>query len=99
MKPRVKKFIIIGVVLVVIFGGSYGVDAIFTRDLDIPVVNVRKGPFLISLKINGQIDAQRAYVISSPRIRGLQITWLAPEGSTVQIGDPVIKFDATKQMS
>jgi len=99
MKPRVKKFIIIGVVLIVIFGGSYGVDAIFTHDIDIPVVNVRKGPFLISLKINGQIDAQRAYVISSPRIRGLQITWLAPEGSTVQMGDAVIKFDDTKQMS
>jgi len=40
MNPRMKKIIIIGVVLFVIFGGTYGVDAIFTHDIDIPVAKV-----------------------------------------------------------
>ncbi len=97
MRPEMKKIIFAAVILIVLFGGYYGVDAIFTHDLDVPVVDVRRGQFLISLNVNGEVDAQRAYVISSPRIRGLQITWLAPEGSRVQEGDPVIKFDATKQ--
>jgi RND family efflux transporter MFP subunit len=36
-------------------------------------------------------------VISAPRIRNLQITWLAKEGSRVKKGDAVVKFDATQQ--
>ena len=88
---------IIAISLVVILGGYYGVDAIFSTSADIPVTSVRKGEFVISLNVNGAVDARQAYVISCPRIRGLQITWLAPEGSMVQVGDPVLKFDASKQ--
>ncbi|MGH8014712.1 MAG: efflux RND transporter periplasmic adaptor subunit, partial [Candidatus Zixiibacteriota bacterium] len=75
----------------------YGVNAIFTHSSDIPVFDVRKGEFLIAQKVSGEIDAARAYVISAPRIRNLQITWLAKEGSRVKKGDPVVKFDATQQ--
>jgi len=94
-----KKLIFASVVIIVLFGGYYGVNAIFTHSADIPVFDVRKGEFLISLKVNGEVDAQRAYVISAPRIRNLQITWLAKEGSRVKKGDPVVKFDATQQES
>lgn len=94
-----KKLIFISVIVVVLFGGYYGVNAIFTRDLDIPVYDVRRGEFLMAQKVSGEVDAARAYVVSAPRIRNLQITWLAPEGSQVQKGDPVVKFDATQQQS
>lgn len=92
-----KKLIFGSVVVVVLFGGYYGVNAIFTHSSDIPIYDVRKGEFLISLKVSGEVDAQRAYVISAPRIRNLQITWLAKEGSRVKKGEPVVKFDATQQ--
>lgn len=92
-----KPIMIIAISLVVILGGYYGVDAIFSTSADIPVTSVRKGEFVISLNVNGAVDARQAWVISCPRIRGLQITWLAPEGSMIQVGDPVLKFDATKQ--
>ncbi len=92
-----KKLIFGSVMVIVLFGGYYGVNAIFTRSLDIPVFDVRRGEFLISLKVSGEVDASRAYVISAPRIRNLQITWLAKEGSRVKKGEPVVKFDATQQ--
>jgi RND family efflux transporter MFP subunit len=93
----VKKLIFGSVMAVVLFGGYYGVNAIFTRSSDIPVFDVRKNEFLISQKVSGEVDAARAFVISAPRIRNLQITWLAKEGSRVKKGDAVVKFDATQQ--
>jgi HlyD family secretion protein len=53
----------------------------------------------LSLRANGTVNAKNNWTISAPRIRGLQITWLAPEGSIVKEGEPVIKFDATEQMA
>lgn len=92
-----KKYVYASVFLVIVFGGYYGIDAIFTRSYDIPTTIVSRGEFVISQSVNGEVDAKRAYTLSAPRIRGLQITWLAPEGSTVKKGASVIKFDASKQ--
>jgi RND family efflux transporter MFP subunit len=96
---RMKKFIYAAVVLVAVFGGYYGVNAVFSISTKIPTALVTKGEFLISLDVNGSVDAKRAYTVAAPRIRGIQITWLAPEGSMVNEGDPVIKFDATQQIA
>jgi multidrug efflux pump subunit AcrA (membrane-fusion protein) len=89
----------VGVIVVVILGGVYGVNAIFSTSVDLPSSVASRGEFIISLKANGTVDAKRAYTVSAPRIRGLQITWLAPEGSMVKEGDPIIRFDATQQMA
>jgi len=95
----VKRLIFSGALIAVVFGGYYGVSAIFSTSVDIPTAMVNRGEFVISLDVAGQIDAKRAFVLSTPRIRGLQITWLAPEGSMVEAGNPVIRFDATKQQA
>jgi len=95
----VKRFITIGVIIVVVLVGFYGVKAIFSTAPDVPTAVATQGEFIISLKANGTVDAKRAYTVSAPRIRGLQITWLAPEGSMAQEGDPIIKFDATQQLA
>jgi len=95
----VKRLLIsVGTVVLVLIG-YYGVSAIFTPTFDIPIVHVTRGELLLSQNINGAVDAARAYTISAPRVRGLQITWLAPEGSRVVAGDTVIKFDATQQLA
>jgi len=100
MKRNVlKRVIFIAVIIVVILGGYYGVSAIFSTAPDIPMAGVRSGEFIISQNIAGQVDAKQAYVVSTPRIRSLQITWLAPEGSMVSEGDPVVRFDASKQQA
>jgi len=92
-----KKIIYAVIIIVAVLGGYYGVNAFFAISTDIPTALASKGEFVISQKANGSVDAKRAYTMSAPRIRGLQITWLAPEGSMVKEGDPVIKFDATQQ--
>jgi HlyD family secretion protein len=94
-----RKYVIIGILVVIILGGYIGVNALFTTDVEIPTAAVQKGEFVVSLDVNGSIDAKQAYVISAPRIRGLTITWIAPEGSMVKKGDPVIKFDPSEQIS
>lgn len=94
-----KKYVYIAIILIVILGAYYGVNAVFTTSYDIPTDVVNKGEFTISVKASGRIDAKRNYTISAPRIRGLQITWMAPEGNIVEKGDPIIRFDATEQLN
>jgi HlyD family secretion protein len=95
----VNKYLWIAIVLVVVIGAYLGVSAVFTTSYDVPMAEVKKGEFLISLTASGTVNAKRNHTLSAPRIRGLQITWLAPEGSMVKEGDPVIRFDATQQIN
>ncbi|MDM7915176.1 MAG: efflux RND transporter periplasmic adaptor subunit, partial [Candidatus Eisenbacteria bacterium] len=70
-----------------------------TGKVKIPTAKVRKGDFLISLKATGEVQAKRAYTVVAPRIRNIQITWMAPEGSMVKAGDAVIRFDSSQQQA
>lgn len=94
-----KKYVYVAVVLAVVLVGYYGVNTIFSPSIEIPIVTVTRGEFVMSQNTNGEVDASRAYTLSAPRVRGLQITWLAPEGSNVVEGDPCIRFDATQQIA
>ncbi|UCD17084.1 MAG: efflux RND transporter periplasmic adaptor subunit [Candidatus Zixiibacteriota bacterium] len=94
-----KKFIYPALAIVIILGGYLIVIAVFSKSVEIPTALVGRGEFAITLDANGSVDAKRAYTITAPRVRGLQITWLAPEGSMVNEGDPVIKFDATEKLA
>jgi HlyD family secretion protein len=95
----VKKLLMVGAVVVIVLGGYFGVSAVFTKSVDIPTAKVRRGELLIAQQVSGEVNAARAFTISAPRVRNLQITWMAPEGSHVKPGDPVIKFDATQQIT
>lgn len=92
-----KKYIYVAIILAVVLGAYLIVNAIFTTPVDIPTTYAQRGEFVIALNESGTVDAKRAVTLSAPRIRGLQITWLAPEGSQAEEGDPIIKFDATQQ--
>lgn len=94
-----KKYLSVLIIVVVVISAYFAVNAIFSTSIDIPTAAVSQGEFVIALDVNGSVDAKRAYTLSAPRIRGLQITWLAPEGSTVKKGDEVIRFDATQQIA
>jgi len=94
-----KRIVTAAVSVILLLGGYLIVSAVFTRSVEIPKASVARGEFIIGLNANGEVDAKRAYTLSAPRIRGLQITWLAPEGSTIEEGEPVIKFDASQQLA
>jgi RND family efflux transporter MFP subunit len=95
----VNKYTIGGIVVVAAIGGYLGVNALFTKSFDIPTVDVSMGPLRITQQVTGRVDASRAFTVSAPRIRGLQITRLAEEGSMAVIGDTLIQFDATQQLA
>lgn len=94
-----NKYVIGAVALVIVLGAYLGVNALFTKSYDIPTVDVARGPLLIVQNVSGTVDAARAVTVSAPRIRGLQITRLAPEGMQAKVGDTLIQFDATSQLT
>lgn len=92
-----KKYIYAGLAVAVVLIVYFSVNAFFTVSYDVPTARVEKGEFVIGINTNGTIEAKQASTLSAPRIRGLQITWLAPEGSFVKKGEAVIRFDNSKQ--
>ncbi len=98
-QSRLKQIALLGVVVAVLLGGYFGVQALLSTAPDIPLATANRGEFLLSTRVNGQVDARQAFALVAPRVRNLQITWLAPEGSQVKERDPVIRFNATQQQA
>ena len=61
---------------------------------ELPTAKVRQGEFLVIVRCRGELGAARSVQIGAPlRVSDLQIVWLAPPGSSVTAGQPVIRFD------
>jgi HlyD family secretion protein len=56
-------------------------------------VPVRKGEFLVIVRCRGELKARNTVQITAPNVPDLRIVWLAPAGSPVKEGDPVVRFD------
>lgn len=92
-----RRLFLWGAAVFLLLAGVLIVSRVFSRPVETPQVKSRRGELLLSLRVSGQVDAKRAYTITAPRIRNIQITWLAKEGSMAQAGDPVIRFDSSQQ--
>ncbi|MDP2359279.1 MAG: efflux RND transporter periplasmic adaptor subunit [bacterium] len=58
---------------------------------------VRRGPFEVRLVEAGSISALHSTTIDVPALRmNMQILWLVEEGSSVEAGDTLVRFDATE---
>jgi HlyD family secretion protein len=63
---------------------------------DLPTAEVKKGEFVDTLEIRGDIRPVKSIVLSSPMQSGdLQIVKLAKNGSMVKSGDVVVQFDGS----
>src|ERR1700751_3203312 len=84
---------ILGVLCVVLLGAiSYT-----HRAPAIPTIDVRRGEFIDSLEIRGEIKALKSIEVTAPAEAGdLQILNIASDGARVNQGDPIIEFDKTK---
>lgn len=61
---------------------------------ELPTAAVRKGEFLVLVRSRGELTARQSVQINAPlNIPDLQIIWLASNGSDVEPGKPVIRFD------
>jgi len=93
--PASARYSIIAVVLVAV-GLLFFVR---TGTPDFPTAKVSSGEFVIDLKETGKLRAENSVTISSPPVRSnLQIVWLIPEGTQVEEGDILIRFDSTEIM-
>ena len=63
----------------------------------IPVTKLTKQPFSLTVPSTGEIVGLETTAVPTPSTSSgsLTIAWLIPEGSFVQAGDPVIRFDST----
>ncbi len=68
-------------------------------DSNVPVFNVKKDVFLISITENGEIKAKNSISISAPRVRSsLKIVELVPEGNYVKPEEVIARFDPTEAL-
>jgi HlyD family secretion protein len=65
-----------------------------TEVADVPTAPARQGEFAVMIRCRGSLTARRSAQIVAPvGVQDLQIVWLAPSGSEIREGQPVIRFD------
>ena len=81
--------------IIVLFAGFWGFSS---TTGSVETIQVQQGEFIVETFVAGEIKAHRSDVISVPgSIRGsLQIVEMVPEGTEVQKGDFLIKFDTAE---
>jgi len=63
---------------------------------NMPLAVARKGEFLVIVTCRGELVADKSVQITAPvNVPNLQIVWMAAQGASVKIGDPVVRFDAS----
>jgi hypothetical protein len=60
----------------------------------LPTTEVKRGPFLVSIKASGDLRAANSFTLTTPRLAWgqMQINFLLPEGTTVKKGDVIVRF-------
>ena len=65
--------------------------------LNLPMASARKGTFSVLVNCRGVLSARRSVQLISPvDVEDLQIVWMAPAGTEVKTGGPVIRFDPSR---
>ncbi len=62
-------------------------------------VRVERRDLVIGVDVEGELQAVESALISPPQLRNtwdFKIAWMAPEGSEVSAGEPVLRFDTTQ---
>ncbi len=85
--------------LFLLLGGAVVLGAVrfIDRAPAIPTAEVKRGEFVDSLPLRGEVKALRSLTIAAPAEAGdLLIVKLATDGSPVKKGDAVVEFDKTR---
>ncbi len=63
----------------------------------VPVLSLERGPLTLEVQANGEIVGLETVPVPTPNTSAgsLKLAWLIPEGTMVQAGDSVVKFDST----
>ncbi|HXR96931.1 MAG TPA: HlyD family efflux transporter periplasmic adaptor subunit [Terriglobales bacterium] len=91
---RLRRWTATAVVTLSIVALAYGFHRLRSPALaNLPTAAARAEEFRVTVKTQATLVATRSEELHAPNVLNLQITWLAPPGSTVKVGDPVIRFD------
>lgn len=93
--PRRTRWEVLAAVLAIVVVGLALSRTAQAASHKIPVAVAREGRFLVTVTAHGALVARKSVNLAAPRVPGLTITWLAPPGSHVRPGDPIVKFDAS----
>jgi multidrug efflux pump subunit AcrA (membrane-fusion protein) len=61
----------------------------------LPSAPARSGDFLVIIRCRGDLKAERSVQIYTPMVPNLRIAWMAPPGTTVNAGEPIVRFDSS----
>jgi RND family efflux transporter MFP subunit len=94
----VRHPILLGALFVMLAGvGLLGTGHLNDRLTSIPIAEAKRGEFVDSMQLRGEMKALRSLSISAPAGAGdLLIVKLAADGSHVKKGDSVVEFDKTR---
>jgi multidrug efflux pump subunit AcrA (membrane-fusion protein) len=70
----------------------------FSKDEDpIPLLSLERGPLQLEVEADGEIVGLGSVAVNTPRtgVSQLKLAWLADEGSLVNQGDTLVRFDST----
>ena len=69
-----------------------------TEKEPVPTAKLERQPFAITVTADGEIVGLEATAVNTPNTSSGQLTiaWLIPEGTFVNAGDPVVRFDNTR---
>ena len=67
------------------------------EEVPVSVFKAEKDSCILTISAHGEITGESSVLIRTPRTRSgpLTIAWLVPEGSYVNAGDPLVRFDRT----
>ena len=92
---RRRNVVLFSLVAVAVLVGVFA-TATRTSEPDLPTVEVKKGEFVDTLEIRGDIKPFKSIVLTSPMQSGeLQIVKLAKNGAMVNPGDLLVQFDGS----
>jgi HlyD family secretion protein len=95
MRLRRRGNLLLGILVLAGIAGAFAAVG-RTSEPDHPTVEVKKGEFIDTLEIRGDIKPFRSTVLTSPMQSGdLQIIKLAKNGSMVQPNELVVQFDGS----
>lgn len=97
LRKRLRSLLIFLIFLLVVGGAVAGIYRFRQTQVSVtfPVAPAHKGEFLVIIRTRGELKAARSVSVYAPVVPQLRIAWLAPSGTVIHKGEPMIRFDSS----
>jgi len=92
-----RKAMVVVALLLMGSGAVLGAVRYSNRSPAVPTFEVKRGEFIDSVQLRGEVKAMKSVTISAPAEAGnLEIIMIAADGTQLKQGDTIVEFDKTK---